>query len=386
MRLLIVTNDFPPTVGGIENYTYSLARRWPGKEISVVTRTVPGCDAFDRTLNFEVHREPTRLLLPTPGLLARLRRLAAEQGVEVVHFPSALPLGVLGPRLELPYAVSVHGGEFMLASRLPGVRQVLRSVINRASVVLPQSSFAETLVRRIAPRVPMQRVTCGVDPQRYERDLVGTQRKEGGAGEPSPVIVCVSRLVARKGPRTLIKALPLIHERHLSARLLIVGDGPDRKKLANLATSLGLEQSVTFAGSVPWSEIPSYYARGEVFALPTRTRFFGTETEGLPLVFVEAAAAGLPLVGGDAGGVRDAVREGETGHLVKGGNVEETAGAIVKLLDDPAAAREMGGRGRQMVLDEFTWDAIFVAFQKAILIAESSGDISKTRALRANPR
>ena len=368
MRLLIVTNDFPPTVGGIENYTYSLARRWPAEEISVVTRTVPGCDAFDRTLNFEVHREPTRLLLPTPGVLARLRRLAAEQGVEVVHFPSALPLGVLGPKLGLPYAVSVHGGEFMLASRLPGVRQVLRSVINRASVILPQSSFAETLVRRIAPRVPMQRVTCGVDPRHYERDLVDAPRN---------VIVCVSRLVARKGPRTLIKALPLIHKRHLGARLLIVGDGPDRKKLANLVTSLGLEQSVTFAGPVPWNEIPSYYARGEIFALPTRTRFFGTETEGLPLVFVEAAAAGLPLVGGDAGGVRDAVREGETGHLVEGGNVEETAGAILKLLDDPAAARAMGGRGRQMVLKEFTWGAIFEAFQKAILIAESSGDISK---------
>ncbi len=375
VQLLIVTNDFPPTVGGIENYTYSLARRWPTEEISVVTRTVPGCDAFDRTLNFEIHREPTRLLLPTRRLLARLRWLAAEQSVEVVHFPSALPLGVLGPRLGLPYAVSVHGGEFMLASRLPGVRQVLKSVINHASVVLPQSSFAETLVRRIAPRVPMQRVTCGVDPERYERE--GPPEVANPPNQPGPVIICVSRLVARKGPRTLIKALPLIHKRHLSARLLIVGDGPDRKKLANLVTSLGLEQSVTFAGPVPWNEIPSYYAMGQIFALPTRARFFGTETEGLPLVFVEAAAAGLPLVGGDTGGVRDAVREGETGHLVEGGSVEETAESIVKLLDNPVRAREMGSRGRQMVLDEFTWDAIFIAFHKAILIAQSSGDISK---------
>lgn len=361
MRLLIVTNDFPPTVGGIENYTYSLARRWPGKEISVVTRTVPRCDEFDRTLNFEVHREPTRLLLPTPGLLARLRRHAREQSVEVVHFPSALPLGVLGKRLGLPYAVSVHGGEFMIASRLPGVRRVLGSVINHASVVLPQSSFAETCLRRIAPRVPMQRVTCGVDPERYGQDSVDAVKIKGG-----PVIVCVSRLVARKGPRTLIKALPLIHKRHSGARMLIVGDGPDRRKLAALAASLGVERAVTFAGAVPWNEVPSYYAAGEIFALPTRTRFFGTETEGLPLVFLEAAASGLPLVGGDAGGVSDAVREDETGHLIDGGSVEETAGAILKLLDDPAAARAMGGRARQMVLDEFTWDAIFSVYRYAL--------------------
>lgn len=361
MRLLIVTNDFPPTVGGIENYTYSLARRWPADETTVVTRTVPGCDEFDQTLDFEVHRHPTSLLLPTPGLLSRLRRYIRERNVEVVHFPSALPLGVLGKRLGLPYAVSVHGGEFMLASRLPGVRQVLKSVINHASVAFPQSSFAEDLVRRFAPGVPMQRVTCGVDPERYGRDSVDAVKIEAG-----PVIVCVSRLVARKGPRTLIKALPLIGKVHSDARLLIVGDGPDRAQLENLADSLGVEQAVTFAGAVPWENVPSYYAAGDVFALPTRTRFFGTETEGLPLVFVEAAASGLPLVGGDAGGVRDAVREGVTGHLVDGGSVEETAGAIVKLLDDPTASRAMGGRARQMVLEEFTWDAIFQKYARAL--------------------
>lgn len=362
MRLLVITNDFPPGLGGIENYTYSLVKRWP-YEVTVVTRHQPGDKEFDARQSFEVWREPVKTLLPTLHLLRRLRILVRDRGIEAVHFPSALPLGILGPRLNVPYAVSVHGGEFLLASRLPTVRSLLRLVCRGGSVILPESSFAEALVRRfLGSDVRLRRVTCGVDPHRFGRKVAPPAVLATG-----PVILSVSRLVARKGLRTLIKCLPLIHRRHPDAHLLIVGGGPDLDRLKTMTSSSGVESSVTFAGPQPWDEIPRYYSAGDIFALPTHARFWGTETEGLPLVFVEAAAAGLPLVGGDVGGVRDAVREGETGYIVDGNNLEETAGAIIKLIDAPETASRFGRAAREMVLKEFDWDTVAGLYQRALI-------------------
>lgn len=351
MRLLAITNDFPPTLGGIENYTYSLLRRWAPEAVTVVTRWVPGCDEFDRSLAFEVVRIPVGTLLPTRALQRRIEAMASS--FDVVHFPSALPLGLLGVRL--PYAVSIHGGEFMLASKLPLARQALRRVLGRAAVILPQSSFSERVVERfIGWRPPMVRVTCGVDIERYD---------------PSPRIpgtnlISVSRLVARKGPATLIAAMSAILTRHPGATLTIVGGGPDLDRLRKLAAPV--ERAVTFTGPQPWDEIPNLLAQANIFVLPTRARFGGIETEGLPLVYVEAAASALPLIGGNVGGVADAVREGETGFLVDGRDPGETANAVVKLLDDPALAQQMGTDARRMAKEEFTWDAIFKLYEGAL--------------------
>jgi phosphatidyl-myo-inositol dimannoside synthase len=361
MRLLVITNDFPPTVGGIENYIYSLVRRWPPDDVVVVTRGVPGDAEFDAGQAFEIVREPTDVLLPLPGLVRKISRLAADRGINVVHFPSTLPLGLMGSGLGLPYATSVHGGEFVLASRIPGVRTLLKSVSRQASAILPESSFAESLVNRLVGHPAVTRVTCGVDAERY-----GEAAEPAPLGEDGPVVVSVSRLVARKGGRTLVKAFPRVLDQHPTAHLAIVGGGPDLDLLRKMAAAEGVERSVTLTGPQPWARIPSYLAAADVFALPTRDRFFGTETEGLPLVYVEAAAAGLPLVGADVGGVRDAVRPGETGILVDGNNPSDTADAIVRLLDDPEEAARLGKAGREMVLREFDWDRIYEQYRQAL--------------------
>lgn len=364
MRLLVVTNDFPPTVGGIENYIYSLVRRWPADEVVVLTRAVEGSEAFDAKQSFETVREPVKVLLPTPGLMQRVRKLLVDRNIDAVHFPSALPLGLMGRPLGAPYVLSVHGGEFMLASRLPLARTALRRVCESAALILPESTFADRLVGRVlGEAVPRRRLTCGVDVERYRPGAVAPV----DMGSDSPVVICVSRLVARKGPRTLIRALPHVKERFGDVRLLIVGDGPDRARLENMAQALKVAESVTFAGKQPWDRIPAFLAAADVFALPTRTRFLGTETEGLPLVYVEAAAAGLPMIGGDAGGVSDAVREGKTGFIVDGGRPEQVAAAILKLLQDPEMAARMGRTARKMAEAEFSWDALFDQYRDALL-------------------
>jgi phosphatidyl-myo-inositol dimannoside synthase len=363
MRLLVVTNDFPPSVGGIENYTYSLVKRWPGDDVTVVTRQVEGAEEFDRSLAFQVIREPVGTLIPTPDLYKRLQKFVSEKGIDMVHFPSCLPLGMMGPRLGVPYAVSVHGGEFLFASRMPALRGALKRVCRGSAVVLPQSSFAEGIVRNLlGDEVNLRRVTCGVDAERYGK-LAAPPALLKAVG---PVILSVSRLIIRKGVRTLIRCLPMVRRRHPEAHLLVVGDGPDLDTLKRMARREGLNGSVTFAGARPWEEMPSYYSAGDIFALPTRSRLWGTETEGLPLVYVEAAAAGLPLVGGNVGGVIDAVRDGENGFLVDGSSANETAEALLELIEDPEKAGRFGAAARKMVLEEFAWDQIAEHYRLAL--------------------
>jgi len=237
--------------------------------------------------------------------------------------------------------------------------------------MLAESSFAEELIDGLfnkAPvtdlrRPPVARVSCGVDLALVEQTL---ESKRGGASE-GPAILSVSRLIPRKGPRTLIQSMAIINARRPRAHLRIVGGGPDLPHLRRMAAAFGVQNSVTFEGPQPWENTYEYYRSAAVFALPTRSRFAGTETEGLPLVFLEAAAFGLPLVGGDAGGVRDAVRPGQTGFLVDGASSVQTASAILEVLDNPALARRLGHNARVMVEAEFTWQIAAGKFREAIL-------------------
>lgn len=377
MRLLEITNDFPPTLGGIENYIYSIVARWDPADVVIVTRATSGCEAVDRTLDAEVRRERVATLLPTPGFQSRVVGLLADTPFDMVHFASAtLPLSLLGPRIRratgIPYAVSVHGGEFMIGARL--FRPLMQRALGEAAVALPVSAFTqEAVLRYLRDPPPTEVVSPGVDPARFApRRNPGPELAPAGSAlgsnEPGagPVILCVCRLVARKGPSTLIAALPRILGHHPGTILQIVGDGADRGRLGHAARRAGVSSSVRFAGPVPWSSLPAYYAAADVFALPTRERFRGLETEGFPLVYLEAASAGLPVVAGAAGGVGEAVADGETGIIVDGRSPEETAAAVIRLLDDPPLAASMGALGRDRVLGGFTWDDTVDQFRTAL--------------------
>lgn len=367
MRLLEISNDFPPTLGGIENYIFSLVGRWED-EVVVLTRQVPGHKEFDKDLPFEVVRVPRGTLIPTPDLLRRARRIVEERSIDVVHFASPLPLSLLGPRLvqshRVPYAVSAHGGEFVFQEWLLSGRILLRVALEEACVILCESTFVESRVRSFleGDYPPTDFIPAGVDPERFAPGLTPafTSPTEG------PVIVSVSRLIARKGPGTLIKSLPRILRRHPEVHTLIVGGGSDLISLEKLAASLGVADAVTFAGPQPWTEVPHYYASGTIFVLPTRERWGGLQTEGLPLAYLEAAATGLPVVAGNAGGVRDAVVDGETGYVVDGEDPDAVAEAVIRLLDDPQNARAMGEKARRRILEGFTWELIARKFRGAL--------------------
>ncbi len=170
------------------------------------------------------------------------------------------------------------------------------------------------------------------------------------------MVVCVSRLVARKGQDTLLRAWPEVINKVPDAALLIVGSGPYGADLHRLAERTGLSASVYFTGSVPQAELPAYYAAGDVFSMPCRTRRGGLDVEGLGIVYLEASAAGLPVVGGDSGGAPDAILDGETGYVVGGRDLAALADRLISLLEDPAGAKAMGEKGRAWVERDWNWD------------------------------
>jgi phosphatidylinositol alpha-1,6-mannosyltransferase len=361
-RTLIVTNDFPPRPGGIQAFVHSLAVRQPADSVVVYAPAWAGVEAFDAQQPFEVVRHPTSLMLPVPAVARRAAEIVRARGCDTVWFGAAAPLGLLAPALRRAgvqrVVAQTHGHEVGWA-QLPAARQMLQRIARGADVV---TYLGEYTRRRLAAAVDgltdLQRLPPGVDTDVFSPDVDGTEvRARLGLGD-RPVVVCVSRLVPRKGQDVLIRALPEIRRRVPGAALLLVSGGPDAPRLQRLAVQTGVADDVVFTGSVEWADLPGYYAAGDVFAMPCRTRRRGLDVEGLGIVYLEASATGLPVVAGDSGGAPDAVREGETGYVVNGRSVADVADRVATLLADRELAAKMGAAGRAWVEEEWRWDTL----------------------------
>jgi phosphatidylinositol alpha-1,6-mannosyltransferase len=356
-RTLLVTNDFPPRVGGIQRMLEALVRQLPAERIAVLCPHHDGAEAFDAHVPYRVFRQPERFLWPTPDVARRVVEAAARFEAQVVAFGAVYPLALLGPRLArlgLPYVAIAHGFEYWL-SLAPGTHALMRRATGRASRVAACSGFIARVVRTAVPdRVPVSVLYPGADVDVFRPDLPFEDLKERHGLGGRPLAVCVSRLVPRKGQDVLIRAMAEIVRRVPEAALLIVGDGPYRGRLEAMAREAP-PGSVVLAGEVSEAELPRYYRAGDVFAMPCRNRLGGLEVEGWGIVFVEAAACGRPVVAGDSGGAREALVDGETGLLVDGTDVGAVADAVASLLADPERARAMGVAGRARVERSFTW-------------------------------
>jgi len=371
---LLVTNDFPPRVGGIQRTLEALVRELPPSSVGVFCPDWDGAQAYDAAAPFRVYRQPERFLWPTPEVGRRVEAAARDLGAEVVLFGATYPLALLGPRLTgrgLPYLAAAHGFEYWL-SIVPGTHTLVRRATSKASrVPVMCSAFIARRVRTAVPRsVPVSVLYPGADVERFRPDLpVADIRERLGIGE-RPLVVCVSRLVARKGQDVLIEGMRGVRARVPDAALLIVGGGPHEAELRRRA-ALAPEGSVYFAGQVGEGDLPRYYAVGDVFAMPCRSRLAGLEVEGWGNVFIEAAACGKPVVVGDSGGAPESLVDGETGLLVHGADVQEVASAVARLLGDRELARTMGEAGRQRVLRDHTWPTI--AGRLVVWLQEAAG-------------
>ncbi|HZB48690.1 MAG TPA: glycosyltransferase family 4 protein [Mycobacteriales bacterium] len=358
-RTLVVTNDFPPRAGGIQAYVHTLVARQPPGSMVVFASTSAGAAAFDAEQPFPVVRYPTGLLLPTPDVLRRTREVARAEGCTAVWFGAAAPLALLAPGLRRAgverVVASTHGHEVGWAA-VPGGRQALRRIGRTVDVVTYLGEYTRSrLAPALGPHPRLERLPPGVDTDVFTPAVDGSEVRRRHRLSDRPTVVCVSRLVPRKGQDTLIRAMPAIRRRVAGAGLLVVGGGRDLTRLRRLAASTGVDRDVVFTGGVPWSDLPAHYRAGDVFAMPCRTRRRGLDVEGLGIVYLEASATGLPVVAGDSGGAPDAVLDGETGHVVSGRSVAAVADRVAGLLSDRDAARAMGEKGRAWVEREWRW-------------------------------
>jgi len=358
VHVFVVTNDFPPRIGGINYYVDQLMRRFPAGTVTVFSSRYAGWEAFDRAYPHEVIRLDTEMMLPTPAVRRRLHDELRSRKPDVVVFGATWPLGHLGPairtKLDMPYLGFTHGLE-LTGALVPGL---LRNIGRHAGMLTAASQWSRKKLEsafgwqdRHMPMLP-----SGIDIERFHPGVSDAVVRERHALGSRPVICCVSRLVPRKGQDLLIRALPAIARSIPEVRLLIVGVGPYEASLRKLAVSTGVADRVVFAGAASYAELAAYFRAGDVFAMPCRLRWFGFDVEALGAVFLQGAAVGRPVIAGDSGGAPETVIHGKTGLVVDPTRTEPITEAITSLLLDRDRAEAMGRAGAEWMHTDWTWD------------------------------
>lgn len=355
---LLVTNDFPPKLGGIQSYLYELWKRIP--DATVLTTPNEGAAAFDAAQPFRIERVREPVLLPRPGLAARIDAIAREIGASTIFVDPMLPLGLVGSSLQAaPHLVVAHGAEITLPGRVLGPNLAARRVLRAADGVVAAGEYPAREVVHAAGR-PVRGVVIppGVDVDRFrplDPDARAAARHRFGFDPNRPLILGASRLVPRKGFDIVIDALAGLDA---SVQLAVAGAGRDRRRLEARVTRRGLGGRVRFLGRVPDADLAALYASADVFTMVCRDRWFGLEAEGFGIVFLEAAAAGVPAVAGRSGGSHEAVVDGETGFVVDPRSESEVRDALRRLLDDEPIRRRFGAAARVRAVSEFSYDTL----------------------------
>lgn len=361
MKHLLVTNDFPPKIGGIQSLLWEWWRRLPPESFAVLTSPYAGTAEFDAEQPFRIERTREPVLLPHPWMVQRVNAMAKEVGADLVVLDPALPLGLIGPSLDLPYDVVLHGAEVTVPGRIPGTKQLLGHVLRNARHIVAAGGYPAAEGEHAAGRtLPVTVVPPGVDTERFT-PLTDAQRREArahfGIADDAELVVSISRLVPRKGFDTAIRAAALLAKSRPRLLLAIAGGGRDEARLKSLAARL--KAPVTFLGRVSNDDLPRLYGCADLSTMLCRNRWGGLEQEGFGIVFLEAAACGVPQVAGDSGGAAEAVEDGVSGVVVRRpDDAREVALAIERLLDDPALRASMALAGRERAVREFSYDVL----------------------------
>ena len=372
-RHLLVTNDFPPKVGGIQSYLWELWRRLPSEDVHVYTTPYENSSAFDAAEAYKIKRSIEPVLLPHPFLPSRIKKLSQNFEAEMVIWDPALPVGLSAISTGIPYGVILHGAEVTIPGRLPLTRSLLSRVLRGAAVVICAGSYPAAEAERAARQtLPTLIIPPGVDIDRFkpltqnEKDEV---RRKLDIPTGVPLVVSVSRLVPRKGMDTLIRAAVKLRETIPNVVVAIAGTGRDAKRLENLIETTGAP--VRLLGRINDDLLPGLYGAGDVFAMLCRSRLGGLEQEGFGIVFLEAAAAGVPQVAGNSGGAADAVEDGETGVIVDPPNdPDAVAFALEKLLMNEELRREMSMNSRKRAEQLFSYDYLAKKLEDGISSAK----------------
>ena len=361
MKHLLVTNDFPPKIGGIQSLLWEWWRRLPPESFAVLTSPYAGTAEFDARQPFHIERTREPVLLPHPWMVQRVNTMARAVGADLVVLDPALPLGLIGPSLELPYDVVLHGSEVTVPGRLPLSKQTLGHVLRHARHIVAAGGYPAAEAEHAAGRsLPITVVPPGVDTTRFvplSPEQRTAARSQFGIADDAELVVSISRLVPRKGFDTAIRAAALLRASRPHLVLAISGGGRDEQRLRRLAQQL--RAPVVFLGRVGNDQLPLLYGCADIYAMLCRNRWAGLEQEGFGIVFLEAAACGVAQVAGDSGGAAEAVDDGITGLVVRRpDDPRDVAAAFETLLDDPERRQRMGLSGRDRAVREFSYDVL----------------------------
>lgn len=367
MRLLFVTQDFPPDVGGIQTYAWELTTRLAARveQLVVVAPRRPSAAAVDRQAPFKVMRVPGRPdLLPLTGLPTILRQARQMRADVALHAQwqtvgaSALARRLTGwPRR---IACAAHGRELLFNPLPPmlagGYKTLRRALLTAPDLFLPVSRYTGRLLQEHG--VPPNRIQVlpnGTNPARFRPRSRTTIRDRLGLGA-RPMLLTVGRLVPRKGVDTVLRALPRLIAAVPEVQYVVAGTGPDRERLKQLAVRRGVRDHVHFVGYVADADLPLYYSAADLFVMPAREA--PPDVEGFGLVFLEANACGTPVVGARTGGIPDAVVEGKTGLLVPPSDPTALTEALSTLLQDPERRSVLSQQGRAHAVGPANWDRV----------------------------
>ena len=374
-KTLFVTNDFGPRAGGIETFIIGLIERLPKSSIIVYTSAQEETAHYDAQwlsdFGVEVIRDKAKILLPTPRVNRAVARIVSQRGIKTVAFGAAAPLGWMSSRLRKAGALRIvaltHGHEVWWAKVFP-FNLALRKIGTTVDSLTYLGEFTQRAIARSLSKgsaEKMIKIAPGIDVDHFSPQDSSQLRRDLRL-EDKRVIVSVGRLVHRKGQDHLIQALPEILKSVPDAHILMVGQGPYLSHLKKLVKELNLVDHVSFIGRIQYAQLPQYICAGDIFAMPSRSRFFGLEVEGLGIVYLEASACGLPVIAGSSGGAPDAVLEGVTGIVVDGENNNEIAAAAIKLLNDLDGAKAMGLAGREWIIENWRWQIWSERFNKLL--------------------
>jgi phosphatidylinositol alpha-1,6-mannosyltransferase len=377
--MILVSNDFPPKVGGIQNYLFELWSRLPLTNTKVITTKYDGDKAFDANLDFAVDRY-SKILWPTPKLIKHVNATINEFKSDVVFIDPLLPTGLITSKIKGASKISIiHGAEVTVPGRLLPSRVLIRKSVQDSDVILSAGNYAaRELVRAIGRPINMVRIPPGVDIHNFyvPSDDQKVQAKESivselGLEKDSRILVSMSRLVPRKGFDVAIKSLAGLEQ---NVHLIIIGKGRDLKRLQGLVEKLGLQKRVHFLGSVSHQKMLSVLHSADLFLMLCRDRWASLEAEGFGIVFLEAQSCGLPVIVGRSGGSSESLIDEKTGFLVDSESPTEIREKINKILSDDKLSKEFSAAGRAFVEKEHSYD-----YLATLLLPLVNGDLSSAK-------
>lgn len=364
-KTLVITNDFPPRPGGIQTFIYGLVQGFDPDDVVVLTSKHTAWQEFDKQEKYPIFRHNTQMLLPTKAVGDQAITIIKEFNCDRVLFGASAPLGLLANRLKnhgiKKTGAITHGHEVGWAFT-PGLKQTFQKIVKDVDKLTYLTKFTFEQISEAISSDQLEKfeqLTPGID-----INMFNPENKTNGQSQKirerfrlgnKPVVVCVSRLMARKGQDTLIEVWPEVLKKVPDAHLLIVGGGSLKQSLHKKTFDNNVHTSVTITGAVDWKELPGFYAAGDVFAMPVRTRNLGFDVEGLGIVYLEASATGIPVIAGNSGGAPEAVIDGVTGFVLNPNNQMILAEKIIELLLNKELSNRLGKQGRSWIEKQWQW-------------------------------